>query len=53
MFYLHLREKSKKIAQNVIFHLRLLLVILRTPFTGAAEAVLTGRRDGLTDWKDG
>ncbi len=38
---------------DVIFRLRDLFVILRTPFTGAAEAVLTGRRDGLTDWKDG
>jgi len=28
-------------------------LIRKYPFTGAAEAVLTGRRDGLTDWKDG
>ena len=35
------------------FRLRLCGVNLRTPFTGAAEAVLVGRKDGLTDWKDG
>ena len=46
-------EFFKKMPCGVIFHLRVLLVILRTPFTGAAEAVLMGRIAGLTDWKDG
>jgi len=36
----------KKNRQSRIFHLRLWFVMLRTPFTGAAEALETGRRDG-------
>ena len=33
--------------------LRVLGVIRKYPFTGAAEVVLTGRRDGRTDRRDG
>ena len=33
--------------------LRLFLVGPRTPFTGGAEVLLTGRRDGRTRWRDG
>ena len=39
--------------RDAIFHLRVWLDNLRTPFTGAAEALVTGWRGGLTDWKDG
>ena len=39
--------------RDAIFPLRLWLDNLRTPFTGAGEAVVTGWRGGLTDWKDG
>jgi hypothetical protein len=40
------KENRKKNAQDVIFHLRPLLVNLRTPFTGAAEALGRGGSGG-------
>ncbi|SMO58270.1 hypothetical protein SAMN06265380_102412, partial [Ruegeria faecimaris] len=46
-------RKCKKVAQGVIFCLRCMFVMLRTPFTGAAEALVTHWRDGGTGWRDG